>query len=186
LKQVRVLADAAEDLEAARDFYDTQEPGVGEYCVDSLLADIESLGLFQRNAARRNTNFPPTVKTQSSGCRHFRPGNRANPRSRVSHSQPSSIARGGVKSVRHKIAPRVSSTAEIHEDFPVSSSRPQKMHLVAGTKIVDEFKCLSQRSRLLEDFRMRDDPQATAQGQSETATLAGSRRADSSQDLISR
>jgi len=46
LKQVRVLADAAEDLEAARDFYDTQEPGVGEYCVDSLLADIESLGLF--------------------------------------------------------------------------------------------------------------------------------------------
>ncbi len=46
MKQVRVLADAAEDLEAARDFYDTQEPGVGEYFVDSLLADIESLGLF--------------------------------------------------------------------------------------------------------------------------------------------
>jgi len=34
LKQVVVLADAAEDMEAARDFYDTQEPGVGEYCVD--------------------------------------------------------------------------------------------------------------------------------------------------------
>jgi plasmid stabilization system protein ParE len=46
LKQVIVLADAAEDIEAARDFYETQEPGVGEYCVDSLLADIESLGLF--------------------------------------------------------------------------------------------------------------------------------------------
>jgi len=46
LKQVVVLADAAEDLEAARDFYDMQEPGVGEYFVDSLLADIESLRLF--------------------------------------------------------------------------------------------------------------------------------------------
>ena len=39
------------------------------------------------------------------------------------------------------------------------------MHLLAGTKIVDEFKRLSQWCRLPEDFRMRDDPQATAQGQ---------------------
>jgi hypothetical protein len=46
LKRVIVLADAAEDIEAARDFYETQETGVGEYCVDSLLSDIESLGLF--------------------------------------------------------------------------------------------------------------------------------------------
>ena len=46
MKKVIVLADAAEDIEAARDFYETQEAGVGEYCVDSLLADIESLGLF--------------------------------------------------------------------------------------------------------------------------------------------
>jgi hypothetical protein len=36
LKQVVVLADAAEDIEAARDFYEAQEPGVGVYCVDSL------------------------------------------------------------------------------------------------------------------------------------------------------
>lgn len=33
-------------MEAARDFYDAQEPGVGEYCVDSLLADIEGLGVL--------------------------------------------------------------------------------------------------------------------------------------------
>jgi plasmid stabilization system protein ParE len=46
LKRVTILADAAEDIEAARDFYEAQEPGAGEYCVDSLLADIESLGLF--------------------------------------------------------------------------------------------------------------------------------------------
>ena len=71
----------------------------------------------------------------------------------------------GVKSVWHKITASIASTAEIHKDFPVSSSRPQKMHLLAGTDIVDEFKRLSQRGRFLEDFRMRDDPQATAQGQ---------------------
>jgi plasmid stabilization system protein ParE len=46
LKRVIILVDAAEDIEAARDFYEEQEAGVGEYCVDSLLADIESLGLF--------------------------------------------------------------------------------------------------------------------------------------------
>jgi hypothetical protein len=46
LKRVTILADAAEDMEAARDFYEGQERGVGEYCVDPLLADIESLGLF--------------------------------------------------------------------------------------------------------------------------------------------
>jgi hypothetical protein len=45
LKQVVVLADAAEDLIGARDFYDALQEGVGEYCMDSLLADIESLAL---------------------------------------------------------------------------------------------------------------------------------------------
>ena len=46
MTRVIILADAAEDIEAARDLYETQELGVGEYCADSLLADIESLGLF--------------------------------------------------------------------------------------------------------------------------------------------
>ena len=46
MKQIVVLADAAEDIEAARDFYEAQEAGVGQYYVDSILADIESLGLF--------------------------------------------------------------------------------------------------------------------------------------------
>jgi hypothetical protein len=44
LKQVVVLSDAALDIEAARDFYEVQDVGVGEYFVDSLLTDIESLG----------------------------------------------------------------------------------------------------------------------------------------------
>lgn len=47
MKQVVVLADAAEDIEAARDFYGVQEIGVGDYFVDSLLADIESLAEFR-------------------------------------------------------------------------------------------------------------------------------------------
>jgi hypothetical protein len=46
LKQVVVLADGAEDIESARDFYEGLEPGVGEYCVDSLLIDIGSLAHF--------------------------------------------------------------------------------------------------------------------------------------------
>jgi hypothetical protein len=43
---VIVLAQAAEDIEQARDFYDVQEPGIGDYCADSLVADIESLAVY--------------------------------------------------------------------------------------------------------------------------------------------
>jgi hypothetical protein len=46
MRTVIVLAEAAEDVEQARDFYDAQEFGVGDYCADSLLADIESLSLY--------------------------------------------------------------------------------------------------------------------------------------------
>ncbi len=46
MRAVVVLADAAEDIEVARDFYDAQDLGVGNYFADSLLADIESLALF--------------------------------------------------------------------------------------------------------------------------------------------
>ena len=46
MRKVVVLAEAAEDIEQARDFYDTQELGIGDYFTDSLLADIESLALY--------------------------------------------------------------------------------------------------------------------------------------------
>jgi len=46
MRRVVVLAEAAEDLEEARHFYDAREAGVGDYCVSSLVADIESLALF--------------------------------------------------------------------------------------------------------------------------------------------
>ena len=44
MKTVVVLAEAAEDIEAARSFYDQLAPGVGDHFVDSLLRDVVSLG----------------------------------------------------------------------------------------------------------------------------------------------
>src|SRR5512137_125774 len=46
MRRVVVLAEAAEDLGEAREFYDAREAGVGDYCITSLLADIESLALY--------------------------------------------------------------------------------------------------------------------------------------------
>ncbi len=46
IKEVVVLEEAADDLEAGRVFYEQREPGVGIYFWDSLIADIESLSIF--------------------------------------------------------------------------------------------------------------------------------------------
>lgn len=46
MRTVVVLEDAAEDIERAREFYDDIESGIGDYCADSLLADIERLTLL--------------------------------------------------------------------------------------------------------------------------------------------
>jgi hypothetical protein len=46
MRRVVILDEAADDIEAARDFYDAQQPGIGDYCADSLVADIESLALY--------------------------------------------------------------------------------------------------------------------------------------------
>ncbi len=46
MKSVIVLAEAARDLELGRDFYDVQQLGIGDYFVDSLLSELESLRLF--------------------------------------------------------------------------------------------------------------------------------------------
>lgn len=43
MKPVRVLEEAADDLENAKAFYDQQEPGVGDYCVRTLWGEIASL-----------------------------------------------------------------------------------------------------------------------------------------------
>ncbi len=43
---VVVLEDAAADIEAGRQFYETREQGVGDYFVESILSDLGSLVLY--------------------------------------------------------------------------------------------------------------------------------------------
>jgi hypothetical protein len=57
MRRVVVLAEAAEDLEEARRFYEHREVGVGDYCVTSLLADLERLKLFHGIHLRRHGCF---------------------------------------------------------------------------------------------------------------------------------
>jgi hypothetical protein len=44
--KIRILCSAVEDLAAAREFYDRQEAGVGDYFFDSLFAEIDSLTIY--------------------------------------------------------------------------------------------------------------------------------------------
>ena len=43
---LRILASAFNDLADGRDFYERQGAGVGEYFLDSLFSDIDSLALY--------------------------------------------------------------------------------------------------------------------------------------------
>ncbi len=45
MRRVVVLAEAAEDLQEAKKFYDDREAGVGAYCVTSLMADRREFGI---------------------------------------------------------------------------------------------------------------------------------------------
>jgi plasmid stabilization system protein ParE len=44
--RIQILDEAEEDLHAGREFYERQEPGVGDYFAAALAADIDSLVLF--------------------------------------------------------------------------------------------------------------------------------------------
>ena len=44
--KVRILESARKDLRAGYNFYERQEKGVGEYFLNSLFADIDSLTLY--------------------------------------------------------------------------------------------------------------------------------------------
>lgn len=41
--RIRILSLAVEDLQAGRDFYERQQPGLGTYFLDTLFSDIEAL-----------------------------------------------------------------------------------------------------------------------------------------------
>jgi hypothetical protein len=43
---VEILPSAIEDLERGRGFYDKQGEGLGQYFLDSLFSDIDSLALY--------------------------------------------------------------------------------------------------------------------------------------------
>lgn len=44
--KVRILESARRDLRCGHNFYERQEAGVGEYFLNSLIADIDSLALY--------------------------------------------------------------------------------------------------------------------------------------------
>ncbi len=44
--KVRILRSAIEDLAEGRIFYERQEQGIGDYFLDSLFADIDSLAIY--------------------------------------------------------------------------------------------------------------------------------------------
>lgn len=46
IRDVVVLEEVADDMNAGKSFYDDQELGVGDYFWDSLLADLESLRVY--------------------------------------------------------------------------------------------------------------------------------------------
>lgn len=46
MRRIVVLEEAAEDIERGREFYELQEIGIEAYFEDTILSDIESLGLF--------------------------------------------------------------------------------------------------------------------------------------------
>ena len=43
---VVILEDAAEDMDSGRQFYESREPGIGDYFVESILSDLNSLILY--------------------------------------------------------------------------------------------------------------------------------------------
>lgn len=43
---IKILESAVDDLERGREFYTRHGPGVGEYFLDSLFSDIDSLLLY--------------------------------------------------------------------------------------------------------------------------------------------
>ena len=43
---VVILEEAAEDMESGRRFYESREPGIGDYFIESILSDLDSLILY--------------------------------------------------------------------------------------------------------------------------------------------
>jgi hypothetical protein len=55
-RQIRILSLAVQDMERGRDFYESQQAGLGDYFLDSLFADIDALLLYAGVHAWNNAN----------------------------------------------------------------------------------------------------------------------------------
>ncbi|MGE4296260.1 MAG: type II toxin-antitoxin system RelE/ParE family toxin [Campylobacterales bacterium] len=55
--RVFLLPSAYNDLEAARDFYNSISLGLGDYCTDTLLSEIDSLVFFAGIHSRHYGHF---------------------------------------------------------------------------------------------------------------------------------
>ncbi len=62
VKKVVVLSEVAQDLNNGKDFYDQNEPGVGDYFWDSLMADIKSLIIYSGIHTIKNGHYRMPAK----------------------------------------------------------------------------------------------------------------------------
>jgi plasmid stabilization system protein ParE len=54
---IRILPSAVRDLDDGYDFYERQEPGAGDYFIDSISSDISSLRIFAGIHRKRGDHF---------------------------------------------------------------------------------------------------------------------------------
>ena len=73
MRRVVILAEAADDLAEAREFYEAREAGVGDYFVTSLLADIGSLTLYHGIHSRKHGCFRMLPAVFRSASTTWRP-----------------------------------------------------------------------------------------------------------------
>lgn len=74
MKNVVLLADAADDLRQAKRFYEEQATDLGEYCVSALLADLDRLAFLSTIHSRQfgyhrmiGTHFPFGIYYREQG-----------------------------------------------------------------------------------------------------------------------
>ncbi len=61
--KIEILDEAQQDLEEAARFYESQKNGLGNYSLDPLIADIESLVLYEGIYIKINGYFRLLLKT---------------------------------------------------------------------------------------------------------------------------
>ena len=59
--KLTILRWAEDDLMKGRQFYESREPGLGQYFLDCLSADIDSLRVFRPLLGRKSVSFQRTI-----------------------------------------------------------------------------------------------------------------------------